>query len=74
MKYNYFVGYLTENNKVLFITKIDNASRSWYAENGKPALKFTKTSADNMLFALCVNDVNAVIIKTPDFVIPENET
>lgn len=67
LKYTYYVAILHNDNSLEYITRIDNSTKMFFCEKGKPALKFTKTNADDMLFCLVANNCNAVVIKTPNF-------
>lgn len=68
MRYNYYVALLNDNdNSLEYITRIDNSTKMFFCEKGKPALKFTKTHADDMLYCLVANCRHAVVIKTPSF-------
>ena len=50
-----------------YVTRIDNESKMFFCEKGKPALKMTKTRADDLMFGMVANSRTAVVIKTPDF-------
>ena len=67
LKYSYYVAILHNDNSLEYITRIDNSTKMFFCEKGKPALKFSKTNADDMLYCLVVNNRNAVVIKTPNF-------
>ena len=66
MKYTYYVAILEPNNTISYVTKVDNATKTFYCEKGKPAKKFKKTLADDLMFGMIVNCVDAVVIKAPD--------
>lgn len=67
LKYTYYVAILHDDNSLEYITRIDNSTKMFFCEKGKPALKFSKTHADDMLYCLVSNCRNAVVIKTPNF-------
>lgn len=67
MKYTYYVAILRQDNTVEYVTRIDNSTKSFFCEKGKPAMKFTKTRADDLMFGMVANMCPAVVIKTPDF-------
>ena len=66
LKYTYYVAILHTDNSLEYITRIDNETKMFFCEKGKPALKFSKTHADDMLYALVANFRHAVVIKTPN--------
>lgn len=66
LKYHYYVAILRDNT-IEYVTRIDNSTKSFFCEKGKPALKFTKTSADNLLFGMVANACPAAVIKVPNF-------
>ena len=66
MKYNYYVAILHSDNSLEYVTRIDNTTKMFFCEKGKPALKFSKTHADDMLYCLVANFRTAVVIKTPN--------
>ena len=65
LKYSYYVAILHNDNSLEYITRIDNSTKMFFCEKGKPALKFSKTNADDMLYCLVANFRTAVVIKTP---------
>ena len=67
LKYSYYVAILHNDNSLEYVTRIDNESKMFFCEKGKPALKMTKTRADDLMFGMVANCRNAVVIKTPDF-------
>ena len=72
MRYSYYVAILHHDNTLEYITRVDNSTKMFFCEKGKPALKFSKTHADDMLYCLVVNCRNAVVIKTPGYFVPAN--
>lgn len=67
LKYTYYVAILHNDNTIEYVTRIDNETKMFFCEKGKPALKMTKTYADNLVFGMVANYVNAAVIKVPDF-------
>ena len=67
MKYTYYVAILHPNNTIEYVTRMDNSTKTFYCEKGKPALKFTKTRADDLMFGMIANCCTAAVIKVPDF-------
>lgn len=67
LKYSYYVAIVHNDNTLEYVTRIDNSTKMFFCEKGKPALKMTKTSADNLMFGMVANMCTAVVIKTPDF-------
>lgn len=67
LKYTYYVAILHDDNSLEYVTRIDNSTKMFFCEKGKPALKMTKTRADDLMFGMVANMRTAVVIKTPDF-------
>ena len=67
LKYSYYVAILHDDNSLEYVTRIDNPTKMFFCEKGKPALKMTKTRADDLMFGMVANCRTAVVIKTPDF-------
>ena len=67
LKYTYYVAILHDDNSLEYVTRIDNESKMFFCEKGKPALKMTKTRADDLMFGMVASCRTAVVIKTPDF-------
>lgn len=67
LKYSYYVAILHNDNSLEYVTRIDNESKMFFCEKGKPALKMTKTNAENLVFGMVANCVTAAVIKVPDF-------
>lgn len=67
LKYSYYVAILHDDNSIEYVTRIDNPAKTFYCESGKPAMKFSKTKADDLMFGMVANCRTAVVIKTPDF-------
>ena len=64
MKYIYHVAIIDHNtNQLRFVTEIMNQTRVAKWEDGKPAKKFTKTLADDLMFGLICNGYDAVVVK-----------
>lgn len=66
MKYDYYVGILEKNNTISYVTRVDNYTKTFYCEKGKPAKKFTKTRADDLMTGMILNCCTAAVIKVPD--------
>ena len=73
MKYTYYVAILHDDNSIEYVTRIYNSTKTFYCEKGKPALKLTKTRADDLMFGMVANCCTAAVIKTPDFYELRNE-
>ena len=67
LKYSYYVAILHDDNTLEYVTRIDSEAKMFFCENGKPALKMTKTNAENLVFGMVANCCTAAVIKTPDF-------
>ena len=67
VKYTYYVAILHNDNSIEYVTRIDNSTKTFYCEKGKPALKLTKTRAEDLMFGMVANCCTAAVIKTPDF-------
>lgn len=67
LKYTYYVAILHNDNTIEYVTRIDNSTKMFFCEKGKPALKMTKTNAENLVFGMVANYVTAAVIKVPDF-------
>lgn len=66
MKYVYHVAIIDPTTNTLkYVTDIKNATRTALWEDGKPAKKFHKMMADDLLFGLICNGHNAVVVKCP---------
>ena len=66
LKYKYHVVILHTDNTVEYVTRIDNDTKMFFCEKGKPALSFTKTRADDLMFGMIANFCCAAVIKVPD--------
>lgn len=73
MKYTYYVAILHDDNSLEYVTRVDNSTKTFYCEKGKPALKLTKTRAEDLMFGMVANFCTAAVIKTPDFYELRNE-
>lgn len=67
LKYTYYVAILHNDNSIEYVTRIDNETKMFFCEKGKPALKMTKMRADDLMFGMIANNCPAAVIKTPDF-------
>lgn len=64
MKYTYYVAIINRtDNHLMFVTEIMSQTKVAKWEDGKPAKKFTKTTADDLMFGLICNGYDAVVIK-----------
>lgn len=66
MKYTYYVAILHGDNSIEYVTRIDNSTKTFYCEKGKPARAFTKTQADDLMTGMFFNMCTAAVIKVPD--------
>ena len=66
-KYSYYVALIESNNHIKYVTEINNATKVARWEAGKPAMKFTKSAAENLVFGLTANCFPAVILQAPSF-------
>lgn len=67
LKYTYYVAILHDDNSVEYVTRIDNETKMFFCEKDKPAMKFTKTHADDLMFGMIANNCTAAVIKAPNF-------
>ena len=67
MNYNYYVATISDKNEVRFVTKVDNATKTWFASKGEKAKVFKKGVADDLMFGMVINGVTAVVIKAPGY-------
>lgn len=74
MKYNHYVVIFESDNRVKYVTKINNATKVASWEDGKLAMKMTKTAAENLVFGLVANGFHAAVIRMPSFIDPVNES
>lgn len=66
MKYVYHVAIIDPNtNHLTYVTSVNNQTRVAVWEFGKPAKRFLKMVADDLLFGLICNGHNAVVVKCP---------
>lgn len=61
-KYDYFLAVIGEDGNFSYVTKVNNANKSFLCEPGKPAMKFTKTVAEDIYFGMIANFCPAVIV------------
>lgn len=64
-KYDYFVATINKDGTFNYVTKVDNATKSFFCEEGKPAMKFTKIIAEDLLNGMTLNMYPAVIMTVP---------
>lgn len=67
MKYKQYVGIIDSNNKISYVTRTENSTKTFYCEKGKEAKVFTKTGAEDLVYCLVINNYNAVVLRVPDF-------
>lgn len=74
MKYNYHVGIImhSDHNKIKYVTKIDKQNKCAHWTAGEPAMKFSKTVADDYVYGLVVNGFMAMTVKVPEFYCLQN--
>lgn len=58
-------------NRVNYVTKIEGKTAYW--EKGKHAKAFTKSTADDIVFGLCMNLIPSATVSAYDFITPYNE-
>lgn len=58
----YYVGVLTNKNEIVLITEVDREHSTFRYEKGKEPVKFTKATAEEMVIALGMNFVSAVVV------------
>ena len=52
LKYTYYVAILHDDNSIEYVTRIDNSIKMFFCEKGKPAMKFSKTHADDLMYVM----------------------
>ena len=67
LKYKHFVAIVHPDNSIEYVTRVDNSTKMFFCEKGKPALPMSKTSAEDLMFCMVVNCHTAVVIKAPAF-------
>ena len=67
MKYHYYVGVLNAENKINFVTRVDNQHKISYWTEGEKAKRFTLSYAKDLVFGLGLNGYNAVVITAPEY-------
>lgn len=72
MKFKYYVG-IIEGNKIKFVTKVDNSTKMCLWQAGEVAKEFKKTTADDLMFGLNCNFINAIVLKVPSYMELRNE-
>lgn len=66
MKYVYHIAIIDPiTNTLKYVTDVNHQTKHVKWEDGKPAKKFPKMVADNLLFGLICNAHNAVVVKCP---------
>ena len=67
MKYIYHIALIDPSNNTLkFVTEVNHQTKTAKWEDGKPAKKFAKMIADDLLYGLICNGYNAVVVKCPE--------
>jgi len=61
-KYDYFLAVVSDDGSLSYVTKINNTTKSFLCEPGKPAMKFTKTVAEDIHQGMVMNFCPAVIV------------
>ena len=67
-RYNYYVAVKKDDGTLKYITKIDKASKSWFAEDGEDAMVFDQLIAKSYVEALCMALTPAVMVMAPNFI------
>lgn len=71
-KLYYVAVFVTDSwNSIRYVTKIEGRTAFW--EKGKPAKAFKKSTADDIVFGLCMNSTPSATIYAYDFLEPFNE-
>lgn len=65
MKYDYYVQIMFSNGDIKYVTGVENTTKTFYYEEGKPALKMSKSAAEDLVFCLVANMYAASIIQSP---------
>ena len=73
MKYNHFVVILESANRIKYVTDINSRTKVARWEAGKPAMHFSKYSAEDLVFGLVANGFQAAVLRAPSFMEPVNE-
>ena len=63
MKHNHFIAIFDGDNKIKYVTSIDNKTRTARWDDFKPAVKLPQSVADDICFALNVNGHRSVVIR-----------
>ena len=72
MKYNHYVALLKTDNRLMYVTNVDNENRCAFWKDGEPALKMSKLAADDLVCCLVANGHKAVVMRVPDLIKPVN--
>lgn len=67
VKYSCYVGILQSGNFIKYVTRINNANRAAFWEDGKEALKMGVHAAEDLVFGLVMNGHQAVVVKAPAY-------
>lgn len=66
LRFKYYVAVIDGDNRLSYVTRINNSSHVFHCEKGKPAKAFTKTQADDLMTCMVFNMYTAAVIKVPD--------
>lgn len=76
-RFEYFVGVAVEGDRLKWVTKVDNVSKIWLAEAGKPPLSMSKSVAHSLMECMAMNMTPAVVVEAPkdciNFCNPDNK-
>ena len=67
MKYQYHVAIITDDNKIKYVTSINNLTKLAKWEAGEKAMKLNSSVANDLMYGLRCNGYTAVVIRTLDF-------
>ncbi len=63
MKYNYYIG-LRQEDGIVFVTKLNNATRQFYIERAEKPLALPLGLAKAVSEAMCMNYYQAVVVQS----------
>ena len=67
MKYIHHVIIIEADNRIKYVTSINNANKCAHWKDGADAMKFTKTAAEDLVFGLVANGFQAAVLRAPAF-------
>lgn len=73
IKCKYYVAILHSDNSLKYVTKLDNATKTFYCEKGKPALPMSEVRATDVMNGMLANLCLAVIVKVSADYTPTNK-